>query len=119
MKNETKLKVAAEEIKDILRKHDIAGVISLHSPGHGEFFLHLTTSYSCAYMPNDEEIRLYSKRADYATEEEHMAKKRDTSNMLRSFTDTTAFLFQGLMNLSKSLDELVGAEHTQGKIKRG
>lgn len=31
-KTETKLKVAAEEIKDILRKHDLAGVVALHAP---------------------------------------------------------------------------------------
>ena len=52
-----KLKQAAEEIKEILRKHDIAGAIGLHTPGHGEFFLHVHTSYSCAYMYEDDTIR--------------------------------------------------------------
>jgi len=111
MKPETKLKVAAEEIKRILCKHDIAAVFNLHTPGHGEFVLHLNTSYSCAYMYNDDELRFYSKRKDYKTQAEHFKKLADTSNMLKILTDMTANNFLMLKPLSEKIDSITNAEH--------
>jgi hypothetical protein len=111
MKSETKLKVAAEEIKEILKKHDIAAIFSLHTPGHGEFVLHLNTSYSCAYIYNDHELRFHSKRKDYKTQEEQFKKLADTSNMLKLLTDMTANNFLMLKPLSEKIDEVTNAEH--------
>lgn len=110
-KTETKLKVAAEEIKDILRKHDLAGVVALHAPGHGEYFTHINTSYSCAYMYNDSEVRFYSKRQDFNTQQQQILKQANTSNMLRILTDITAFNFGYIHPLSESFDKLVNANH--------
>lgn len=112
MKPQTKLKIAAEEIKEILRKHDIAGVFGLHTPGHGEFVLHLNTSYSCAYIYNDEQIRFYNKRKDYKTEEEQIVKLTGTANMLKLLTDGTANNFLMLKPLSEKFDSLTNAEHS-------
>jgi hypothetical protein len=109
-KTETRLKIAAEEIKEILRKHDMAG-------GYGEHFVHLNPSYSCAYLYNDDEIRFYSKKEDYKSVEEQIEKQRKTSNMLRILADITAFNFGSMNYISKKFDELTGAEHTQGKKK--
>lgn len=111
LKPETKLKVAAEEIKEVLRKHDIAGSIMLHTPGHGEFINHLLTSYSCAYQYEDESIRFYSKSKDYNTPEEQEAKLRDTANMLRILCEGVGKNFMMLEPLSRKFDELVDAEH--------
>ncbi|MEN9909085.1 MAG: hypothetical protein RLZZ540_2234 [Bacteroidota bacterium] len=111
MNTETKLKIAAEELKEILRKHDLAAAVALHSPGHGEYFVHLNPSYSCAYMYQDNEVRFYSKRTDYNTIEEQIEKQANTGNMLKILTDITAFNFGCLDHLSKSFDELTDAEH--------
>jgi hypothetical protein len=108
---ETKLKVAAEEIKDILRKHNLAGAVALHSPGHGEYFVHLNPSYSCAYLYNDNEVRFYSKKEDYKTVEEQLQKQENTSNMLKILTDITAFNFGYLHPLSERFDLLTNAKH--------
>ena len=108
---ETTLKIAAEEIKEVLRKHNLAAAVALHSPGHGEYFVHLNPSYSCAYMYQDNEVRFYSKAADYKTPTEQLEKQADTANMLKLLTDTTAFNFGCLDHLSKQFDELTGAEH--------
>lgn len=116
-KTEIKLKVVAEEIKEILRKHDVAGAVALHSPGHGEHFIHINPSYSCAYMYDDNEIRFYSKKADYKTPEEQWQKQADTSNMLRILTDCIGFNFLGCEHLSSEFDKVTGAEHTKGKHK--
>lgn len=111
MNTETKLKVAAEEIKDILRKYDLAGTVALQSPGYGEYFVHLNPSYSCAYVYNDKEIRFYSKKEDYNTKEEQIKKQADTANMLKILSDLTAFAFGYVNPLSKSFDKLTNATH--------
>lgn len=114
-KDQVKLKVVAEEIKEILRKHDVAGAVALHTPGYGENFMHLNPSYSCAYMIEDSEIRFYAKRADFKTSEEQWQKIADTSNMLKMLLDLSGFNFMGLEHLSKTLDAITGLEHTQLK----
>ena len=111
MKNDVKLKVAAEEIKDILRKFDIAGAITLHAPGHGEYFLHLNPSYSCAYMHEDDQIRFFSKIKNYVDKETAIKHQTDTANMLHILTQVTAINFTVLEQLSKSLDDEIGAIH--------
>ncbi|MFC6858241.1 hypothetical protein [Zunongwangia atlantica] len=111
MNPETKLKVAAEEIKEVLRKHDLASIFSLHTPGHGEFVLHLNASHSCAYIYNDHEIRFHSKRKDYKSQEEQIQKLTNTANMLKLLCDMTANNFLMLKRLSDNFDKLTNAEH--------
>lgn len=112
MKPETKLKIAAEEIKEILRNHDIAGSIVLHTPGHGEFINHFLTSYSCAYQYEDDSIRFYSKRKDYKTKEDQIKKQRDTANMLRVLMEQIGRNFMMIEPLSKKFDQLTNAKHS-------
>lgn len=50
MQYNPKLKKAMTEIKEILDKYDIAGSIVLHTPGHGEHFIKVDPSYSCAFF---------------------------------------------------------------------
>jgi GH24 family phage-related lysozyme (muramidase) len=111
MTPETKLKVAAEEIKEVLRKHDIAAGVVLHTPGHGEYFVHLNPSYSCAYICDDDKIIFHSKRADYKTPEEQIEKVTATANMLRILTEISVFNFGILEHLSNTFDKLANATH--------
>lgn len=111
MKSNGKLKQAAEEIKDILRKHNIAGAVQLHTPGHGEYFMHFNTDYSCAYIYNEEEVRFYSKAADYASKEDQLAKQRNTSNMLHILSNITRINMNNLTVMSEGFDKVVNAEH--------
>ena len=112
MSPELKLKTAAEEIKDILRKYDIAASIVLHTPGHGEFINHILTSYSCAYQYEEESVRFYCKRKDFETEEEQIKKLEDTANMLHMLLEQTGRNFMMLQPMSEKFDKLVNAEHT-------
>lgn len=50
MQYSPKLKKAAEEIKQILQKYDIAANVILHTSGHSEYLLHITPTYSCAWL---------------------------------------------------------------------
>lgn len=63
-----KLRQAMEEIKAVLKKHDIAGVVVLHSPGYGEHYTKLSTSYSAIELvqkPNKNgELEDYGAKLD-------------------------------------------------------
>lgn len=107
-----KLKQAAEEIKEILRKHDIAGTVGLHTPGHGEFFIHLHTSYSCAYMYEDDTIRFNIASNHLDDDEKRDQCNTDTSNMLAVLTGCMGLNFERLSDLSKKFDDIVGASHS-------
>lgn len=110
-KSEIKLKVIAEEIKEILRKHDVAGAVSLHTPGHGEHFVHLTPSYSCVYVVSDNEIRIHSKKENYKSREEQHKKQEDSANMLHILTHVTAMNFHIIDSLYKKLEEITEIKH--------
>lgn len=112
MNPKLKLKVAAEEIKEILRKHDIAATVALHTPGHGEYFFHFHTSYSVAYIIEDGEVRFHSKAKDFKSPQEQDEKNAATSNMMRILADITALNFKNVHSFSEHLDKLLGAEHT-------
>lgn len=112
---ELKLKQAAEDIKDILRKYDIAASLTLHTPGHAEYVNHLLTSYSCAYQYKDDSIRLYSKKEDFESKEAQLKSQAETANMLRMLLESTGKNFLMLEPISKKFDELVNAEHTEPK----
>ena len=107
-----KLKQAAEEIKEILKKHDIAGAIGLHTPGHGEYLLHVHTSYSCAYMYEDDCIRFNIASNNPDDNEKRDQCNTDTSNMLKVLTCSMGMNFEGLLDLSKKFDDLTGVVHS-------
>lgn len=114
MQYNPKLKKAAQEILFILNKYDIAGVVSLHTPGHGEFLMHLTPSYSCIKYEQGA-IRMRAKKEDFNGNE----KKRDeilmnTSNMLRIILDITDPMLNIIEELSDTLDKASNAEHDKG-----
>lgn len=52
--DQQRLKVARAEIEAVLKKHDLAGVVTLHTPGMTEFFYDITPSYSCVWIDEKE-----------------------------------------------------------------
>lgn len=109
---EIKLKMVAEEIKEVLRRHNLAASVSLHSPGHGEHFVYMNTDYSCAYMYEDTGVRFYSKLKDYKNREEQMEKQKNTSNMLEILEQITKRNLIILYQMSEKFDKLVNATHS-------
>lgn len=113
MQYSPKLKIAAKEIEEILAKHDIAGMIVLHTPGYGEFILNINTSYSCAWIQGDA-LRMRAKKAEFATLAEWKQKVSDTSNMLNLLSDIGGRITMNLISASEMIDKAVGAEHQDG-----
>jgi hypothetical protein len=111
MQYSPKLKIAAEEIKQILEKHDIAGVIVLHTPGYGEHILHLMPSYSCV-KHDPLGLRVRAMAADFNGD---TAKRdqviTDTANMMSLFSEIVGRMWMQLDQMSQVLDKATGAEH--------
>jgi hypothetical protein len=110
MQYNPKLKIAMEEIKEILHKHDIAGAIVIHTPGHSEYMTELSPSYSCAKFEG-EYLRIKAKKSDYKTIEAWREVVTLTSNMLHHLSEKTADLSLQLLNASELIDKTVKAEH--------
>lgn len=111
MQYNPKLKKAAEEIKQILQKYDIAGNVVLHTPGHSEYLLHITPTYSCAWLENDS-VRFRAKKEDYnGNVIVRNQKISDTANMLRLLSDTSGNNALALLQVSDQFDDLISADH--------
>lgn len=113
MQYSPKLKKAMEEIKEILRKHDIAANIVLHTPGHAEYLTHIKPSYSCASI--DEltgKFELKAKKIHFTNEAERLNKLSDTSNMLNLLAEATGRTAMNLISASEVTDTFLNAKHT-------
>lgn len=85
-----KLQAAAEEIKDIMKKHDIGGLIVLASPTHLEFLHKFDPSWSCAsyeVIEGLEGIRIRCKREDFPSVEAQKKSLEDTVGMMMGIGD--------------------------------
>ena len=114
--DQARLKVARLEIEAVLRKHDLAGVVVLHTPGMAEFFYDIRPSYSCAWI--DESVpmlRLKSKVADYAGDAR--AQQHDqaaTANMARALAEDLSHAAQMFVGVAHVIDRAFKSEHTTG-----
>ncbi|RYE17069.1 MAG: hypothetical protein EOP45_16440 [Sphingobacteriaceae bacterium] len=115
MQYSPKLKKAMEEIKDILSKHDIAGLVILHTaPGYTEFLNKLDPTYSCIKVTGDQ-IRFKAKLEDYNGDKEAWRKKTTESlNLLASITECGIHVLAPLSHFSDQLTKELQAEHTKG-----
>lgn len=114
MQYNPKLKKAADEIKLILQKYDIAANVILHTPGHSEYLLHITPTYSCAWLENGI-VRFRARKADYNGNAMVRDQKiADTLNMLRLLSDTAGQNALALLNVADEFDKRIGADHEDG-----
>jgi hypothetical protein len=110
MQYSPKLKTAMQEIKDILSKHDIAGVVVIHTPGHTEYLNKLNPTYSCVKV-NGDELRFKSKLADYNGDKAAWKKKTtDSVDMMHGISTTLGNLAVPLMMMSNKLDQQLDVE---------
>lgn len=111
MQYSPKLKKAAEEIKSILKKYDIAANCVLHTPGHSEYLLEITPSYSCAWLENNV-MRFRARKADYNGNTMIRDQKiADTANMMNLLSEVMGRNFLMLTQVSEEFDKIVDADH--------
>lgn len=113
--DQARLKIARTEIEAVLARHDLAGVVVLHTPGMSEFFYRITPSYSVVRF-NDVsgELRVRSKldrdHGGDATLQRH--DQTATANMTAALADNLwkAALMFGEIN--GFVTKATRAEHT-------
>lgn len=115
--DQPRLKVARTEIEAILRKHDLAGVVVLHTPGMTEFFYDVRPSYSCAWIDEERQmVRVKSLGADYGgdrqTQLHDQAASANLFHGLASDLERAAQMFQAVAAI---VDRATNAEHTTAK----
>lgn len=112
--DQARLKVARTEIEAVLKKHDLAGVVVLHTPGMSEFFYDVRPSYSCAWVDEAAScLRVKSLGADYGGD--RVAQLHDqaaTANMAAAIDDNLSAAAAMFTYVRAVVDRATGAEHT-------
>lgn len=110
-----KLKEAAEEIKVVLRKHDIAGVFELfNGEGHAEFIYHIEEpTWSCLHW-DKEGIRFRAKAKTGGPMEK--AKAAATINMIHIMRDVASNTFEFADRLVKLVHQHFDIEVEKGRF---
>ena len=114
--------MAAEEIKAILKKHDIGAYVLLHTPGFSEYVNEISPSYSCAYWDHSLDatgitgVRFKAKAAELpGGEEERNQKIADTDNMLLHMVTGVASAFKMYDMVYQTFENATGGhDHTKG-----
>lgn len=107
MQYSPKLKKAMEEIKAILKKHDIAGSVVLHAPGFSEYLNHINTSYSCLKFEGDN-LRFKTKGRPL----EHI---NDTVNMISHLAETSLRVGRNYFDMKEALRNHMDIEEEKGR----
>lgn len=108
-----KLKDARAEIEAILKKHDVAGFVSLHAPGWGEVFWSMWPSYSIL-VGDFPSIRIKSKLADYGGDvAKQVADQEATANMAHHLGMSLSECGMQFLDLSTALVHQLGVEHVE------
>lgn len=113
--DQARLKIARLEIEAVLARHDLAGVVVLHTPGMAEFFYRIRPSYSLLRFDEATGVLRIKSRLDRDHGGDAVLQQHDqtaTANM-------TAALADNLWQAAKMFGEIDGyaskalrAEHT-------
>lgn len=93
MQYSPKLKIAMEEIKAILSRHDIAGAVILHTPGFSEFLFSPTPSWSVARLEPTGFLRIKTNPAD--PKEVKKKQIEDTMDMISGMATSSMEITKG------------------------
>ena len=108
------MKMAMEEIKAIMNKHDIAGVVQLQSPTHGEFLYALEASWSCISFEPGGRVRFKAAMqsgggsGDVTRERE---RARVSAGMVLGLIDAGRKQIEDLTQLAMLIGKHVNVEH--------
>lgn len=108
------LLAAMEKIKTVLREHDIAAIVLLESPTHGEWLNHITPSWSAAKWISDERgqgIHVHALAKDYPSQEAHKKALADTTGMLCGLRDGAAQVQRNMDQVLVELSKHISIEH--------
>jgi len=112
--DQQRLKIARAKIEAVLREHDLAGVVALHTPGMTEFFYDIRPSYSCVWIDeNVPALRVKSKLSEYGGDAD--AQRHDqaaTANMIHGLAEDLDGALRMFGPIAAFIDRALRAEHT-------
>jgi hypothetical protein len=108
MQYSPKLKKAMEQIKEVLKEHDIAGFVVIHTPGFSEFLNKIDTSYSILSLTGDSmQFKAHSKHFGGDKNKRDRAAA-DTRNMITHFLEVAGKQFMMYDEIAKRVDDTYG-----------
>lgn len=115
--DQARLKVARAEIEAILRKHDLAGVVVLHTPGMTEFFYDVRPSYSCAWIDQEHQmVRVKSLGKDYGGDRQaQLHDQAASANLFFGLASDLASAARMFEDVAAVVDRATNAQHTPAK----
>lgn len=109
-----KLQAIREEIKAVLLKHDVAGVVILSSPTHMEFIVQLEATWTAIreqHGPEGVGIRFRLTDADVPDEKQRHQLAHDTIGTLTGTIDVMNNLCESLTGLLESAGQKIEFSH--------
>jgi hypothetical protein len=107
--DQARLKMARLEIEAICRKHDLASIVLLHTPGMTEFFYDLQPSYSCVELIEARrQVKTSIHRFDTASQRQACEA---TANMTHSMAVSMARAATMFLDVSEAVDAVLGTTH--------
>lgn len=91
-----KLQMAKKEILDILTKYDIAGYVQLFTPGHTEYSIHISPSFSCVRINDVGQLQINAPIEDPQNPAPAKKKVADTVNMVANLRIYVGKMYQTL-----------------------
>lgn len=110
-----KLRAAAEEIKQVMKKHDIAGFVGLFSISHAEFVFEIESSWSIAKWKRDPETGDV-QGFRFSVRKNKKAEGDATAGLFCNMRDLSARFFQYADNAIKLLEQHMKIDHEVGVI---
>lgn len=101
-----KLRTAAAEILEILKKHDIAGVAHLFEPGFNEYVMDIGPSWSCVATNEKGQLNITDPIVHPEFKDIHKKKIADSVNMLANLR-----LYSGKLSIVLTQAEMATRQH--------
>lgn len=108
---EAHVTAALEEIKAVLKKHDVAGFIVVQSPTNAQYFYGIEPTWSCAKFhpaPGGDVIRIRAKESEYGSKEARDTAIADTAAMIVGFMQLAEQAVENFTRLAGMLSHHVG-----------
>ena len=106
---DAKLQAAMEEIKTVLRRHDVAALVTLQSPGAIEYLYELSPTWSCITIEPAGAVRIRAQAATGPPSEKE--RLRVSAGMLMGFLDLARRNQEDIHKLLLCLSQHVEIEH--------
>lgn len=109
-----KLKTAMEQIKAVLKKHDIGGIVVLGSQTHTQFSREYTPTWTCISLEEHDGktvLRVKALRKDFSSLEAHKKCLEDSMGLLAGFADAIENEREQLVAVLLQIAKTVQFEH--------